>query len=86
MLEKLLRIIATGGVHSHKELTKRLEISEALLNGMLDDLVRMDYLRTVGANCCGACEHCSMGDACAVGEGGRIWVLTEAGQRLARRP
>ena len=84
MLEKLLRIMATGGVHSYKELARRLEIAEALLDTMLADLVRMGYLRLTHESCCASCEYCPMGDACAVGHAGRVWVLTEAGQRMAR--
>ncbi len=84
MLDNLLRIIATGGAHSYKELAHRLGISEALLDTMLEDLRRMGYLRLTGASCSACCEHCPMGDACAVGHAGRVWVLTEAGQRMAR--
>lgn len=84
MLETLLRILAVGGAHGHKELARRLGISETLLDTMLDDLVRMGYLHLIRGSCCTNCEHCPMGDACAVGDAGRVWVLTEAGRRVAR--
>ncbi len=83
MLEELLRLIAKGSVHSSKELANKLGISEPLLDRMLEDLKRMGYLRLSSESCSAKCEHCPISAACAVGHAGRVWVLTEAGRRMA---
>jgi hypothetical protein len=84
MLNKLLQIIASGGVHTVPRLAQQLGVSEALLDSMLEELVRMGYLASASAGCSGQCDRCTMGGACAVGAPGRIWALTAAGERVAR--
>lgn len=82
MLQKLLRTISSKGGHTLQALAQQLDISEALLETMLDDLVRMGYLQPIEGLCSG-CETCSVASACAVGKPGRMWLVTEAGKRLA---
>jgi DNA-binding IscR family transcriptional regulator len=82
MLEQLLQFVARGGVHSYDDLTERLSISQPFLEMMLEDLVRLGYLRAVDDSCGGHCAGCSMG-ACSVAGPGRLWALTEKGSRAA---
>jgi hypothetical protein len=84
MLEKLLQLVAEGGVHSYEDLVGRLSISMPLLEAMLEDLVRMGYLRPVAQNCEGHCSGCSIG-SCSVSGPGRLWSLTDKGARAAAR-
>jgi len=84
MLEKLLRLVAAGGVHSHAVLAQELDVTEALLDQMIEELVRLGYLRPVDASCPGRCEDCPMHETCGIGRGSRLWVLTERGERAAR--
>ena len=84
MLEKLLQLVAEGGVHSYDELTNSLSISEPLLEAMLEDLARFGYLRKVGNGCGGQCAGCSMG-GCSVTGPGRLWTLTGKGVSAAAR-
>lgn len=84
MLHQLLQIIASGSVHTLKQLALQLDVSEALLDSMMDELVRRGYLRLVSATCCGDCGHCPMSSTCAVGSPGRVWVLTQAGQKIVQ--
>jgi len=84
MLNRLLQIIASGDLHTAPRLAQQLGVSEALLDNMLDELMRMGYLTSASAGCSGQCDHCAMGGTCAVGATGRVWVLTVAGERAAR--
>jgi hypothetical protein len=88
MLERLLDLLATGGVHTSAELAARLGVSDGLLDQMLTDLSRMGYLRQVGDAACAPspdapssrCGGCSLVGGCAGAagkSGGRIWALTD---------
>ncbi len=85
MLERLLDLLAMGGVHTPGELAACLGVSDGLLDQMLTDLSRMGYLRQVGDETCAPspvaassrCGGCSLAGACAAGQsGGRVWALT----------
>nr|MBC7245962.1 hypothetical protein [Chloroflexota bacterium] len=84
MLEKILHIISTGGTHSLKQLAQQLDVSEALLESMIEELVRLGYLQPLSGKCSEACEHCPISSACGIGRAGQVWVLTEAGRRIAQ--
>jgi hypothetical protein len=93
MLERLLDLLATGGVHTPGELAARLGVPDGLLDQMLADLSRMGYLRQVGDMACsplpdapsGRCGGCCLAGACAAGKsGGRVWALT--GKALLQNP
>jgi Mn-dependent DtxR family transcriptional regulator len=84
MLEKLLRLIATGGTHSLSDLAHKLGVSEELLRQMIDDLTRLGYLRLVAGCCEDHCAGCSLAGTCAVGSAGQVWSLTDKGERAAR--
>jgi hypothetical protein len=88
MLERLLGLLATGGVHTPAELAARLGVSAGLLDQMLTDLSRMGYLRQVGDSACAPspdapsdrCDGCPLVGGCAIGmdkSGGRVWALTD---------
>jgi len=79
MLERLLGLVATGGVHSYKALAQELNVTEALLDSMIADLVRLGYLRPTEGTCEGRCQGCPKSGTCGIGERGRLWVLTERG-------
>jgi hypothetical protein len=59
MLDRLLQLMAEGGVHSYKDLTERLSITQPLLETMLHDLARLGYIRSLNAGCAGQCAACS---------------------------
>ncbi len=88
MLERLLDLLASGGVHTPGELAVYLGVSDGLLDQMLIDLARMGYLRRVEDVACAPspaasssrCGGCPLVGACAVGagkSGGRVWALTD---------
>jgi len=81
MLERLLSLVGQGGVHSYTDLARQLDVSEALLEQMLQDLARMGYLRPVADGCEGRCAGCPMTKTCAIGGPTRVWALMEKGQR-----
>lgn len=82
MMEKLLQAVAEGGVHSYEDLTRRLSISQPLLEAILEDLVRLGYLRSVDDRCARQCSGCSVG-GCSVAGPSRLWSLTDKGARAA---
>jgi hypothetical protein len=84
MLERLLSLVAEGGVHSYEDLTKELSVSEPLLEAMLEDLARLGYLRAVNDGCEGQCQACPMG-GCSISGAGRLWTLSAKGARAANR-
>ena len=84
MIERLLQIVAEGGVHSYEDLSTHLSISQPLLEMMLADLARLGYLRAVGNDCEAHCSGCAFG-ACSIAGPGRLWALTEKGANAAAR-
>lgn len=86
MLQKLLTLISSGKTHSLKQLAQDMNVSEALVDTMLDELVRRGYLQVVSQKCGGDCRHCMAISTCCISAAGRIWVLTEAGQQMAKMP
>jgi hypothetical protein len=85
MLDQILRRVASGGVHSHEELASSLDISEAFLEVLLQDLARLGYLRALDQDCDKGCQSCPMG-GCSVAGRGRLWSLTERGARAVNGP
>ena len=79
MLERLLSLVGQRGVHSYADLARQLDVSEELLEQMLQDLARMGYLRPVAGHCEGQCAGCHLTKICAVGCPTRVWMLTEKG-------
>lgn len=79
-MQRLLELVAEGGVHSYADLACQLDVSEELLEQMLQDLARMRYLKQVSAECNAHCASCPMSNACAVGRPGQVWTLTEKGR------
>ncbi len=88
MLERLLDLLSSGGVHTPGELAACLGVSDGLLDQMLADLARMGYLRRIEDVTCAPspvasssrCGGCSLAGACTVGagkSGGRVWALTD---------
>jgi len=84
MLERLLQLVAGGGIHSYEDLTEQLCVSQPFLEAMLEDLARLGYLRAVNVSCGGHCSGCSMG-SCSISGPGRLWSLTEKGSMAAGR-
>jgi predicted ArsR family transcriptional regulator len=80
MLLEVLKTVAQGGVHSQRELARQLGISESLLVQMLEDLVRMGYLRPMAEGCDARCAACPLAKTCAIGSPTRVWALTEKGR------
>lgn len=84
-LERLVGLLRSGKVHSLAGLAAELGTSPALVEAMLEDLVRRGYLREVpGACCTGQCRGCALSDTCAVGAPGRAWEWEDPSERLTR--
>jgi uncharacterized protein YuzB (UPF0349 family) len=77
MLEQLLKMVATGGIHSYAQLARDLNVSEALLEQMLEELERMGYLQRMDATCDSHCDHCGESTTCSVHGPGQLWELTD---------
>lgn len=90
MLERLLDLLATGGVHTPAQLANRLGVSEGLVEQMLAHLARVGYLRPITSTDCRAsasgnvthCSHCPLASTCTIaGADGRAWALTDKAHR-----
>ena len=88
MLQKFLQIIQQGGVQSHLEIARKLQISPGMALQIAHDLSRMGYLEESGGECGSinpvsggstrhACGGCAASSACQVGF--RQWTLTKKG-------
>ncbi len=77
MLETLLNEIHAGGTLQPAALAKRLQISPALVQMMLEDLERMGKLSRVDTECGSNCGGCAVAELCAPkGAGkGRVWMV-----------
>ena len=85
MLEKLLQLVGEGGIHSYDELAARLGASRPLLEAMIQDLVRLGYLKPAVSTCEGspACrDNCSLAGCSTT----PLWTLTARGNRAAGDP
>jgi DeoR/GlpR family transcriptional regulator of sugar metabolism len=83
MLQKLLRVINSPGLHNLRDLARHMDVSEALIQSMIDTLIRMGYLKQVRGDCA-QCDSCSSAASCGEAGSGRAWMLTEAGKRVVR--
>lgn len=73
MLEQLLRRIQEGGTYSLLELARMLDVSPALVEQMLEDLVRMGRLQVVQGCQQGACQGCPSAQNCLPARPVRLW-------------
>ena len=85
MLEKLLLMLAEGRGLSTSMIAARLQVSQALVLSMVDDLERMGYLRKVQAACGEPCSGCSLHTACGLRGAPQAWLLTKAATSLLHR-
>jgi len=77
MLEQLLALLRRGDTHSYGDLARKLDITETLLESMLETLERMGYLRQVSMGCGGHCQGCTAHTVCAAGGQGKLWALVK---------
>jgi len=77
MLNRLLKLLETGGTHRVSDLARELEATPDLVEMMLEDLVRMGRLKHLSGECSGTCQTCPMAGMCAAGgSSGQLWALT----------
>ena len=77
MLQRLLDLVAEGGLRSYADLARELGVSEELVGQMIEDLAQRGYLRPVAGDCESRCTGCSLAKTCAIGGPARVWALTE---------
>jgi hypothetical protein len=82
MLFELLEILRPGGAHTLRQIAQQLDVSEALVESMIDELVRLGHLKPAAQACAGSCDACPMAGCCAIGTEGRLWSLTAAGRTI----
>ena len=84
VLQKLLEVIAKGGVHIYGDLARELEVSQELVEAMVADLARQGYLQLALSDCPSRCPTRPLARTCAVGEPGRVWVWAPLPDRQPR--
>ena len=83
LLPEVLRAIDSQKADTVEGLASWLGTSPGLVRGMMEDLMRMGYLRSADAVCPVACTGCPSRDACAGLP--QMWTLTDRGRRASRR-
>ncbi len=87
MLQQLLHLMSGGGLHTVGEAARRLNVSESLVNAMVDNLERAGYLVGMQGSCGLACSGCAAADACDVTQSdspaARLLALTAKGRLAA---
>ena len=82
VLERLLCIVASQGTACGAGLARRLGVSHALVENMLDELTRQGYLEVIVGECASPCGRCPMPAACLFDRQARIWAISQKGERL----
>ena len=85
LMQRLLAHLIDGQSMNLIELANHLEISRELLEQMLWDLERGGYIRQLQNARAGGCQGCAHQRVCRAAPGGRIWIVTEKGHRVAER-
>lgn len=85
LLDRLLHRMAEGPAHSVSALAQELDVSEEMVSRMIQDLVRLGYLRSMVTDCADACAACPLAGSCVVGGGPRVYLLTKRGNRAGAR-
>ena len=82
MLKEMLRLASGKGTERMSELARKLNISQALAEDMLENLASQGYLHAVVQGCSSPCEKCPVNTACLFDNHPRIWVLTKKGESV----
>ncbi|MFD3158603.1 FeoC-like transcriptional regulator [Haloimpatiens sp. FM7330] len=79
---RLLKIISKKGLYSRSKIADELRISISMLNGLLDQLIRMKYIVKVNMadKCSGNCKSCSSCSCCSSNSGIEFWKITDKGK------
>ena len=85
MLEQLLEMVAAGSMQSLDELAKQMDVPASMIDAMLGDLERMEFLNKLEASCDTACSGCPSQGMCSIIGGGTLWSVTEKGMEAAAR-
>jgi hypothetical protein len=80
MLERLLDILQGGGSYTVDDVARRLDVTPALVEMMIDDLMRLGDLAATATACTTQCEGCSRSGCLTAAGTGRIWTWTGKGR------
>ena len=87
LLERMLRLLNSGGLHTVDETAGRLGVSVALVSAMMDNLARRGYLVSIDSSSATGCEGCSLTGMCATSKdtapASRLMALTAKGRLAA---
>lgn len=84
MLSQLLCRLDKGGVQSIQVLAEKINVSQTMIEQMLESLHRMGYIEKVGdasQNCNNRCKGCSMSRCCEGVSKPVMWMITKKGQQ-----
>jgi hypothetical protein len=83
--DRLLQLLAQGGLHSTAELARRLEVTEPLVTALAENLTRSGYLTAVDAGCGTSCSGCWAASSCERPQSTAMLTLTSKGRQAAHR-
>jgi hypothetical protein len=87
LLQRMLRLLDSGGLHTMDETARQLGVSEALVIAMADNLLRRGYLAALDSSCSTTCGGCSISSACHLPQSqprSRMMALTAKGRTQLR--
>jgi biotin operon repressor len=85
--DRVLRLLAEGGIHSTAELARRLGVTEALITALAENLTRRGYLMPVDTGCGQrSCSGCWAAGSCEPPRSIPMLALTPKGRQAATRP
>ncbi len=88
VLQQMLRLLSSGGIHTMDEAARRLGVSQGLVEAMAEDLARRGYLAALNTGCGMSCAGCGAADSCGItasASSSRLLALTAAGRAAAER-
>jgi len=85
MLTQLLTLIQQGAARSKADLARQMNVSPALLEEMIQQLVKLGYLQDL-ACASDHCDACAAKGGCFTGAGQHFWILTAKGRSGVNQP
>jgi hypothetical protein len=80
MLATFLKLLQNGENLSPADIAARMGISQEMVLMMSEQLTRQGYLDQIDP-CNSACSGCPESSGCGPGKVGRVWMVTEKGQK-----
>jgi hypothetical protein len=75
MLDKLLAIMNRGGTLTVDQIARELNTTPAMIDELIDHLMRSGWLKPMDASCDSSCHQCALASDCRRTNQSRIWQI-----------